>query len=273
MAVMKHVLARLNRPLFERTRCAKHNLLDLKYFRVRYKGAAAGYEVSTPSGVTLRFPHYPYLAFHDIEGYIRQGEWSLQPDMTVVDAGGCYGEFAIYAAKCVGPSGRVLMLEPDPANIAVASKVFAMNGNPPNLKIVPAGLWREPGKLRFNAGQDAQSAIDPGDNATAPGSAIEIDVHSLPSLVDKYRLTRLDFVKMDIEGAELEVIRATAALPPTLRPRYAIASYHIVDGRPTADSLPGLFARFGYRCEQGYPNHLTTWASPANSVSSARANV
>jgi FkbM family methyltransferase len=259
------MFARLRRSLFEHARCTKHNLRDLSYFQLRYKGAA-GYEVSTPSGIILRFPHYPYLAFHDIEGYIRQGKWSPEPGMTVVDAGGCYGEFAVYAAKSVGPGGRVLMLEPDPANVEVAQKVFAMNGNPPNLEIVPAGLWREPGKLRFNAGQDAQSAVVGDDAPHGNGSAIEIDVHSLSSLAQRYGLDRLDFVKMDVEGAELEVIAAAGALPANLRPRYAIASYHVVDGRPTADTLPRLFEGFGYRCEKGYPNHLTTWASPANSV-------
>jgi FkbM family methyltransferase len=257
------MFARLKRLVFEHARCAKHNWRDLKHFRVRYTGAA-GYEVSTPSGIRLRFAHYPYLAFHDIEGYIRQGEWPPQPGMTVVDAGGCYGEFALYAARCVGPAGRVLMLEPDPANIEMARAVFALNGNPPNLEIVPAGLWREPGKLRFNAGHDAQSALSVGDETRADRSTIEIDVHSLPSLAERYGLKRLDFVKMDVEGAELEVIAGARSLPPSLRPRYAIASYHVVNGRPTADALPELFAGLGYRCERGYPNHLTTWASPAN---------
>jgi FkbM family methyltransferase len=259
------MFAGLKRSMFEHARCAKHNWRDLEYFRIRYKGAA-GYEVSTPSGIKLRFSYYPYLAFHDIEGYIQRGKWTLEEGMTVVDAGGCYGEFAVYAAHCVGPGGRVLMLEPDPANVEVARKVLALNANPPNVEIVPAGLWREPGKLRFNAGQDAQSAVEVGEIAGGNANAIEIDVHSLSSLTECYDLKRLDFVKMDIEGAELEVIGAAGTLPPNLRPRYAIASYHVVDGRPTAEKLPALFAGIGYRCESGYPNHLTTWASPADAV-------
>lgn len=244
--------------LWEWVRCARHNTLHLRRFRVSYR---AGAWCVREGELELSFPYYPYLAFHDIEGYLRDGAWNLDPGMTVLDAGGCNGEFALYAAKRVGPSGRVLMLEPDANNVAVAERVFAMNGNPSNIEIIPAGLWSKPDKLRFSTGHSAQSAVVRGPGSEGAG-VVEIDVHSLPSLARRFNLQRLDFVKMDIEGAELEAVSAAADLPAGLKPRYAIASYHVVDGRPTAETLPDIFARIGYRCTVGHPRHLTTWASP-----------
>ncbi len=246
----------------EWVRCTRHNLLHLRTFRLSYQNQA--WQVRD-GGLSLTFPQYPFLAFHDIEGYLCEGRWRPQSGMTVVDAGGCYGEFSLYAAKCVGPSGKVLMLEPDLANIAVAKHFFEMNGNPGNIEIVPAGLWSKQGTLKFTAGQGALSSVASLSNSDVAAKVIEIQVHSLASLVKEFRLNRLDFVKMDIEGAEVEVISTAGELPTQYRPRYAIASYHVVEGKKAADTLEEVFPKIGYHCRTGYPKHLTTWASPLSS--------
>jgi FkbM family methyltransferase len=244
---------------FELIRCARHNLLHLKTFGVSYR---RGVWRVREGEVQMVFPYYPYLAFHDIEGYTREGSWKPEKGMTVLDVGGCDGEFALYASKRVGPSGRVLMLEPDARNIAVARRVFELNGNPANIQIIPCGLWSRPGKVRFSAGQGPESTVVSGESSSNSGDTVEIETHSLSSLVEQYKLDRLDFVKMDIEGAELEAMSTASELPAHLKPRYAIASYHVVDGKETADALVEVFARLGYHCKTGNPRHLTTWASP-----------
>jgi FkbM family methyltransferase len=253
------MLRSLRTNLFEFARCTRHNLLHLKVFQISYSN---GHWHVRDGDVELVVPEYPYLAFHDIEGYLFDGKWRPMPGETVIDVGGCFGEYALYASKRVGPTGRVLMLEPDPANIEVAQRLFALNGNPTNIEIVKAGLWSTPGKLRFNAGQSHQSAVATVD-AVGAGHTIEIDVHSLASLAETYKLDRMDLVKMDIEGAELEVMAGAPNLPPGFKPRYAIASYHIVDGKQTAETLLGVFSKLGYHARNGYPEHLTTWASPS----------
>jgi FkbM family methyltransferase len=258
------MLQAVKRDFYEWARCTRHNLLHLRLFRVTHRG---GRWYARQGDLELVFDYYPYLAFHDIEGYLQDGEWRIEPGMTVIDAGGCWGEFALYASKCVGPSGRVLMLEPDPANIAVARRIFELNGNPRNLEIIPAGLWKEPGKLRFSSGQGAQSSVVGVGESAGVGSSIEIDVESLASLAQRIAAERMDFVKMDIEGAELEAIGGAAQLPTPFRPRYAIASYHIVDGKRTADVLPQMFSQLGYQTRSGNERHLTTWAWPTESRS------
>jgi len=56
--------------------------------------------------------------------------------------------------------------------------------------------------------------------------------------VERYRLDRLDFVKMDIEGAELEAMSAAGETRARFKPRYAIASYHPLDGGKLPMSFP-----------------------------------
>jgi FkbM family methyltransferase len=261
------MLTKLRRYLWEFARCTRHNLLHMRVFRVTYRRDGLWHVRGGGAG-DMVFPYYPYLAFHDIEGYIQHGAWRIEPGMTVLDVGGCYGEFALYALKCVGPTGRVIMIEPDASNIEVARRTFALNGNPPNLQIFQGGLWNRPGTLRFNTGQGPVSSVvgiggDDGGDATAAGDTVEVNVESLPSLAQRLNIERVDFVKMDVEGAELEVIAAAGELPAKHKPRYAIASYHIVNGKQTAEVLPGEFAKIGYESRTGNARHLTTWCWPA----------
>lgn len=255
------MLASLKKRAFETVRCSRHNLLHLKMFKIDFDGAR--WRVEDRHGYRAAYPFYPYNAVYQTEGYLRQGAWPLQPGMVVIDGGGCYGEFAMYAARQVGPTGRVLMLEPDVENVRRAEEVFAMQGGrPANLEIVQAGLWKSAGTIRFAAGLGEMSyVLEEGQAVPAGAHVIEIPVESLQSLVEKFGLTRMDLVKLDIEGAEIEVVESSAALMATMAPRFAIASYHLRDGKQTAELLEPMFRRMGYAAETGFPDHKTTWAA------------
>ena len=251
------VLKPLKRQLYEFARCTRHNWLHLHRFSIGYRGDDL-WTIRHNQG-ELRSTTYPYLAMHDIEGYMKNGEWSLEPGMVVVDAGGCLGEFTLYASQCVGETGRVIMLEPDAANIEQAARNFAANGNPSNITVLKAGLWNAKGTIRFTTGLSAQSSIVDETTPAGGGKIVEIPTTTLADLVTDLNLSRLDFVKMDIEGAELEAISAAKLLPAGMKPRYAIASYHLRDGVPTAGRMEQMLGELGYQTASGNPRHLTTW--------------
>jgi FkbM family methyltransferase len=183
--------------------------------------------------------------------------------MCVIDAGTCDGEFTLYASRCVGPTGRVLALEPDPESFGLLRETFELNGGvPSNVELLPVGLWKHSSELAFSGGNHLTSQlIEAADGAAVPAGSLPVPVQSLPDLVSRYGLTRLDFVKMDIEGAEIVL--------STLKPKFAIASYHRRNGRPTAETLERLFREVGYSSITGFPEHMTTYASPATRESSA----
>jgi FkbM family methyltransferase len=190
--------------------------------------------------------------------------------MWVVDAGGERGEFALYAARKVGPEGRVIMLEPDPQSRRAAEDAFNANGGrPDNLVVVGQGLWSRPGTLTFAAGLGGSSVlVDAGTDVAASAQTegatlINIEVHSLASLVEALSMPRLDFVKIDIEGAEVEVMEGIEPVLQRFAPRFAIASYHVRDGRVTSELLEPMFRNYGYRVRTGFPRHPTTYAWPA----------
>jgi FkbM family methyltransferase len=261
------MLQTLKRSIFETVRCARHNLKDLKVFRVTYERGR--HHVRTAGGIDLVFPYYPYLSFYQIEGYLRGGKWDLPSGAVVVDAGACEGEFALYASRKVGPSGRVFMLEPDPANLAKSEEVFALNGGrPDNLVVLKEGLWKSSGELAFQAGLTSNSSlVEVGDAAPMPAAnsdaaaTIRVKVDSLDGLARRYGLGRMDFVKMDIEGAEIEAVEGAADVMARFKPKFAIAAYHVRDGEMTHRRLEPMFRAAGYHADSGFPQHLTTYAS------------
>jgi FkbM family methyltransferase len=263
----RHSIMTLQRSLFEWARCMRHNVLHLRRFRIGYRRDQWTCRFGDNE---LRFPYYPYLAFQDIEGYLPDPRFIPAPGQTVVDVGGCYGEYALFASRLVGSAGRVIMVEPDAYNLKRAREMFAMNGSPSNIQVFQGALSDADGVAAFRTGRGPESALESPGSRPARETAeaemdpglVQVEVITLATLAKRFGLERLDIVKMDVEGAELDVIRGAAQLPDAFKPRYAIASYHIVNGRQTATVLPELFSRLHYECTTGNPAHLTTWAWP-----------
>ncbi len=66
--------------------------------------------------------------------------------MTAVDVGGNIGYVALLMAECVGPSGHVVAVEPDPRNAHVL-RANAERTRGARIEVVEAAAWSEPGML------------------------------------------------------------------------------------------------------------------------------
>lgn len=185
-----------------------------------------------------------------ILGYVRH--YMPGPGHVIVDAGAFTGEYAIYAARLVGPTGHVFAYEPDPANCAQFRR-NVRRAKVNNITIIERGLWNEETTLYFETDGDL-TRVSP-----AP-TTIQAAVTSLDSDLLARNLPRLDFVKMDIEGAEIQAIEGAKEVITRFSPAFAIASYHIVDGRQTCTRVETQLRNIGYETVTEYPNHLTTYA-------------
>jgi len=89
----------------------------------------------------------------------------------------------------------------------------------------------------------------------------EVEADTLDNLINKMGLRRIDFLKADIEGAEIEMLGgAKKALINKIIKNFAIASYHIIDGKMTFKSLENTFRKFDYFVKTDFKSHLTTYA-------------
>lgn len=183
------------------------------------------------------------LGSDTIKGYTKNRE--LKETDTVIDAGAYPGEFTIYAAK---KAKKVIALEPDSKNLNRLRKNIGLNGLD-NVDIVPKVLWSNEEEVCFNSKGELDSSI-------SKDSESMIESTTLDSLAEN---KDIDFVKMDVEGAEIEALKGAQQLLQE-GTYFSVASYHKLDGERTFRILEDLFDKAGYRCETGFEEHLTTWA-------------
>ncbi|HUO69181.1 MAG TPA: FkbM family methyltransferase [Solirubrobacteraceae bacterium] len=154
-----------------------------------------------------------------------------RPGDVVVDAGGCWGDTALWLAHVVGPSGHVHTFEPTPGNRRLLDHNLSLNpGLAPRITVWPDPLGAVPGErvwipdvVAAGATMQAQAPDDP------QRRMIELPIQSIDALVAAGGLPRVDFLKVDVEGADLGVLEGAAETIRSHRPRLAIACYHKPD--------------------------------------------
>jgi FkbM family methyltransferase len=120
---------------------------------------------------------------------------------TCLDVGGNFGQFASYLARAVGREGIVHSFEPLAYNRRILTTVMKRL-NLRNVVVHPFAVGSKNGTVRIS--------IPSGNTAEAHVSEVTgevTDVISLDSWAARQRLDRLDFLKIDVEGFEMEVIR------------------------------------------------------------------
>jgi FkbM family methyltransferase len=125
----------------------------------------------------------------------------------VVDIGANIGTFSLYAAKLCGAS-RVLSFEPFPGNYDVLKANVKCN----RLTCVNQGVAGKRGLRTLNL-----NSMDPGSHSLVIGSSergVEVECCTLEDVFRRFSLTRIDYLKIDCEGAEYEILEnATSRLP------------------------------------------------------------
>ena len=146
---------------------------------------------------------------------------------TVLDLGACWGDTALYFASKAGSSGKVYSFEFIPENIKVFNSNISLN---PELK-GSIELISNPvsnssgGKIYFrDNGPGSKIELNPFEGQTGETMTISID-----DFIKSRNITKVDFIKMDIEGAELSALEGGIETIRRYKPRLAIAIYHSMD--------------------------------------------
>jgi FkbM family methyltransferase len=144
------------------------------------------------------------------------GIFASTSSLSVVDAGAHHGETTAQYLEHF-PGSRVIALEPEPENFAVARATLAAFGD--RVELLPAALAEADGSvcLRRTSHSGAHSLLEVGDMRyyDAPVETLaplEVRAISLDTLCASRGLDRLDILKMDIQGAELMALRGARGL-------------------------------------------------------------
>lgn len=172
----------------------------------------------TPKGIYHRFVNREY-EYKPLGIRARKGD-------IVVDAGACYGDTAIYFAELVGSKGKVYSFEFSEANLKILYR--NLNLNPryrKRIKVVEKAIW-------------SATDIEIDESNRGPGNRIVLSKEmgdlssnryrtlSLDDFVEQQKIKSIDFIKMDIEGAELEALKGSENVLRKYRPTLVVSVYH-----------------------------------------------
>jgi FkbM family methyltransferase len=218
-------------------------------------GALDRYRIARPDGPieadlhalnvihTFALEHY---ACPTVDGPI-----AAAPGDIVIDGGGCFGDTALYFADRVGAAGAVHVFDIVPQNLMILRANLARNPHlAKRIHVEEHALWdRSDVELRFDA-QGAATRVRDGARGE-PVLSLTID-----DFVARRAIPRVDFIKLDIEGAELPALRGARETLRRFRPRLAISVYHCDDDMV---AIPNLLAEVVPEYAQ-YLTHVTIHA-------------
>jgi FkbM family methyltransferase len=180
----------------------------------------------------------------------------LRPGMTVYDIGANIGFFSLLAARLVGTTGRVTAFEADPEIVARLREHVERNQGAP-ISAEEKAVWSTSTPVFF-ARADAEVSPDRGlghvidndaERSAAPGT-IRVEAVTVDEYVRQSGAP--DFIKCDVEGAEVEVFRGAKKLLDEKQP-LILCEMH---GEQNRQTLLKVFANLGYRCEPCGTNHI-----------------
>jgi len=174
---------------------------------------------------------------HAIEKYLPRGG-------VFVDVGANIGSYSLWAARQVGPHGRILAYEAEPNNFATLIQNIELNGFR-QIAAFQVGVSdkEETLKLRMCAGNSGGHSFAP-DVASPSAAEVEVKCQPLAELVA--HVGRIDFIKLDIEGFEQRVLSrffGDVAADSPLRPRFILTE--MLHGPVTG--LSDTIRQAGYR--------------------------
>jgi FkbM family methyltransferase len=168
-------------------------------------------------------------------GYLQRNSWRgyrhrtapVLPGEIMIDAGVSDNTASTQAfANLVGKGGKIYAFEPEPHCYATADDKLA-GKNLPQVELINQGLWSCHTTMEIsNEGEDSSlmkamkaNLVDP-----SPCQLIPLD-----AFVEENHIDRIDIIKYDIEGAELEALKGARRTITAFKPKLMICLYHLPD--------------------------------------------
>jgi FkbM family methyltransferase len=188
----------------------------------------------------------------------------VRPGDVVYDVGAHVGFIALGAARLVGATGRVVAFEGDPANILRLREHSSRNNLELVLRAIHAAVWSSTAgtEIRFRRGSTGTTGgVEAGGQhpVLADGDLIRVPAITLDGFIASGGLVP-QFVKIDVEGGECEVLLGGASLFAKQRPALIVEVHH-----PQADQqIRAWLEQFHYASQwripaERFPRCLTAW--------------
>jgi len=145
----------------------------------------------------------------------------LKAGMVFIDVGANDGYYSLFAARRVGPTGKVVAVEPSTRE-RVNLRRNLMRNNLSNVEVVAAALGAVSGEADLRLAQGAHSGHNTlgqfAHDDVMAANLERVTVKTLDSVVHELGLERVDFIKIDVEGAEANVVTGSRRVLREMKP-------------------------------------------------------
>lgn len=175
----------------------------------------------------------------------------IKPGMKILEVGANVGYYALLETRLAGPSGHLYALEPSPYNFDLLTKNLRLNGLK-NYDLYQTAAGALPGKAKFLlSGRSNLSTFIEREDLT--GEEIDVDVIKLD---DFLRDKEADFIRMDVEGYEREILKgAEGVLNSDKKPKYFFIEVHselLHKKNSSAREIVEFLGRHGYEVNKSF---------------------
>ncbi len=145
----------------------------------------------------------------------------------VLDVGGCWGDTGLYFSHKVGAAGKVFSFEFIPNNLEIYEKNLNLNPElKERIKVVQFPVSDKSDQKMYYLDNGPGSTLS---DKPFEGQNGEVSTVSIDDFVERENLSKVDYIKMDIEGAEPFALRGAINTIKKFRPKLAVAIYHSLD--------------------------------------------
>ncbi|NEP55295.1 MAG: FkbM family methyltransferase, partial [Moorea sp. SIO3C2] len=194
---------------------------------------------------------------------IAQGDWFekemefwrnwLQPGMTVIDVGANAGVYTFSAALRVGPEGCVLAVEPFSGCVRCLEETCTIN-QLTWVKVCAGAASDRNGtaQLALHGASELNEIVSSDEEATVkPGNFEEVSCFTLDSLIEQEAISKVDLLKIDAEGHELQVLAGSNRILTEFSP--TILYENIAGSRGSNLAVADFLRDRGYQLFQYQP--------------------
>ena len=189
-------------------------------------------------------------------------EW-IRPGMTVYDVGANKGQMALVFASLVGPTGRVVSLEPAPDEYASLVRNLALN-ELPQVRAVQAAAAESAGSLTFtySPARPTQGKLQDVETTYANPGARTFRVMAMA--LDQIAIDEPppDVIKIDVEGAAAAVLRGAREILDRARPRIYVELHGPEEQAGLRDELLSRGYTLQTLAGERVADPVATWRTP-----------
>lgn len=209
-------------------------------------------EVDLRTSLGLHLYRYPFLVDPEIQVVLTR----LQPGDVFVDGGANIGLFTMAAAERVGPTGRVIAVEPGPVHCSL-ERNKRLNGYE-WVDVHRVALGSATGSRQFMIFDGDAAGLSSFSPSRIDGHFIKVEVRRIDDLVPRQLLDRVRLVKLDLEGAEVDALRGATNLLAETDADFLVEveSSHLARQGATEEDLLQIFKDFDQHRFPNSPNRL-----------------